>query len=107
MLSQPNTSIVGWKLEIQWENKVPVDYKIFAEWSDDHKSMEDLTDRWEVSDELSDLMAEYIEEVQISNQEINLTVMDGWHIVEDDNLPTELEDEVDNWFATIEHERNC
>lgn len=106
MLSVPNTSIVGWKLEIQWKDNQPVDYKIFAEWSDDHKSMEDLTDRWEVPGEVDDAVFEYLEYIVEANEEINLTVMDGWHTDENEVL-SETEDAIDNWFATIEHERNC
>ena len=107
MLSAPNTTIVGWKLEIQWKDNEPVNYKIFAEWSDDHKSMEDLTNRWEPTMDVDDTVFDYFESIEEANQEINLTVMDGWHVVEDDNLPVELEDAVEDWFANIEHERNC
>ena len=106
MLSVPNSTIVHWTLKVEWENNKPVGYQILGEWADDLNCMEVLTDRWEVPGEVDDAIFEYFEHVMEANEEINLTVMDGWHTDENEILD-ETVDAIEDWFRSIEYERNC
>jgi len=106
MLSVPNSTIVHWTLEIEWKDNEPVNYRILGEWSDDLNSMEILTDRFEPAGEVDDAVWEYFEYLEEANEEINLTMMDGWHIDENEIL-NETVDAIEDWFRSIEYERNC
>ena len=76
-----------------------------SDYLDDLNSMEILTDRFEPAGEVDDAVWEYFEYLEEANEEINLKMMDGWHVDENEIL-SETVDAIEDWFRAIEYERN-